>query len=492
MKYSLSGTWTAKVSNKECYAVTLPGTLDESGIGFPDIPTSLIHPDAETNEALCVSDSVITTRFTRKHTYKGAVTFAKEISLPAELFEERKPRIFLKAERARCLSLSVNGNGVPVYDSASLITPYVFEITPFVHHNQATLFSFVSDNSYPDLPEFAITYSSTATDETQTNWNGILGHFYLETKEACFISDLRVYPIKGSLRVIITIDAGEDFSGILTLSSDALQEPFVKELHLSKGMHELKFDTQLSENIVFWDEGEGHLYKMTGELSNGTRETISFGIRTFCNDGNGHFSLNGRRIFLLSEANCAEFPETGYPPMTVAEWEDILKRYRSYGVNHLRFHSHCPPEAAFSAADHLGMLLQPELSQWDPQHALESDCSYDYYKKELLCTLKFLANHPSFVMLTLGNELHANNQGHERMRELVRLAKEIDPTRMYAEGSNVHYGWIGAHTVNDFYTAQQHMGDSHLRATFACHDSQRRRLYGYLNNNYPNAKNNYA
>ena len=39
----------------------------------------------------------------------------------------------------------------------------------------------------------------------------------------------------------------------------------------------------------------------------------------------------------------------------------------------VRFHSHCPPEAAFFAADEMGILMQPELSHWDPKHAFEFD-----------------------------------------------------------------------------------------------------------------------
>lgn len=57
--------------------------------------------------------------------------------------------------------------------------------------------------------------------------------------------------------------------------------------------------------------------------------------------------------------------------MTIPEWKEMLLKYRSYGINFVRFHSHCEPEAAFAAADELGMLLQPELSHWDPKDALE-------------------------------------------------------------------------------------------------------------------------
>ncbi len=494
MNYSLEGLWTATLQDKTSCPVTLPGTLDESGIGFTDLADGKTHPDAEANAALCVSDTLITTRFTRKHTYTGSAVLERDIALPEQLFTKEQPRIFLTAERARCLSLSVDGVEVPLSYDASLSTPYVFELTSYLKKKapETTRFSFVSDNSYPGLPAFAITYSSAATDETQTNWNGILGEFSLETREAVFLQDLRVYPKEQTLTVQVTLDAATDFTGSLTLSCDALKAPFTADISVTAGVQEFSFDgLALNNDISRWEEGEGNLSTMTADLSNGACAHATFGIRTFGTDGKGHFALNGRRIFLLSEANCAEFPETGHPPMRITEWEEILKLYRSYGVNHLRFHSHCPPEAAFTAADRCGVLMQVELSQWDPQHALEEDINYNYYKKELLCILKHLANHPSFVMLTLGNELHATEEGHARWQDLVQLARSVDSTRLYAEGSNAHYGWNGCPSYNDFYTTQQHRGDSHLRATFACHDKERRHLDGYLNNHYPDARHNF-
>ena len=101
----------------------------------------------------------------------------------------------------------------------------------------------------------------------------------------------------------------------------------------------------------------------------GSTRTVRFGVRDFRAEG-GVLTLNGRRIFLRSEANCAVFPEEGHPPMTVERWREVLAVYRSYGVNCMRFHSHIPPEAAFAAADEMGMLMQPELSHWNPETAL--------------------------------------------------------------------------------------------------------------------------
>ena len=221
---------------------------------------------------------------------------------------------------------------------------------------------------------------------------------------------------------------------------------------------------------------------------------IQTGFRAFLPDSSGRLCLNGRRIFLRGEANCAVWPETGHPPMTVPEWEEILRRYQAYGVNCLRFHSHCPPEAAFTAADRAGMLMQPELSHWDPKHAFETEESYQYYSEELRQILRTLGKHPSFVMLTLGNELHCGEKGTERMKELVRTAGETLPDRLYARGSNAFYGEKGCDRESDFYTAQN-FGLWQMRAISAAQDAEhperKARIRGYLNNAYPSASAHY-
>ena len=175
--------------------------------------------------------------------------------------------------------------------------------------------------------------------------------------------------------------------------------------------------------------------------------------------------------------------------MTVEEWDKILHLYQSYGVNCMRFHSHIPPEAAFIAADQMGMLMQPELSHWNPKNAFEAEDSYAYYQKELKQTILWLANHPSFVMMTFGNELWTGDLGRQRMDAMIELVHSLDLTRMYANGSNAYYGTIGCDAKSDFYTSQKYFTDD-LRGTFAAMPGDKR-IQGYINNRYPSAAVNY-
>lgn len=477
----LSGQWQCVIrrDNDTITApIAIPGSLDESGIGFPDAGGYAWHPDADVASDMA-GESCIATRLTRRVTHEGAAEISRSIATDIPCGK----RVFLEVERSRHLTLKVNGQPVPCLGEVSISTPYVFELTGLLtNHDVLTL---TADNSYPGWPHDAIVYSSAATDETQTNWNGLLGYVRLRVEDEVFVPEVRVLPRADGLRVCAVIDASRPWAGTLTFTSPALLSPCVMAVQMQPGVQTFTADAlPIRPDARLWDLQEGHLHPLTAALSCGAKKTVTFGIRRFAANADGRLTLNGRVIFLRSEANCAEFPETGHPPMDVASWTRILGIYRSYGVNCMRFHSHIPPEAAFTAADEIGMLMQPELSHWNPHTAFEDDASQRYYRAELIAALRMLANHPSFVMLTYGNELAAGEVGHAYMDALTTLAHQLDDTRLYANASNGEYGGRGCDAQSDFY-ASQSFYDRTLRATSAG-------MKGHLNESYPNARTDYS
>ncbi|WP_440199923.1 hypothetical protein [Anaerocolumna jejuensis] len=482
----IGGEWQVTLEDGGQYPVFLPGTLDENHIGHPDSSLNTWKPmevegGREQENILLNRPDIIATRLTRKYTYEGKAVYSR--ALPWEAGEgPAEERIFLEAERTRKLALVLNGSRVEPCREGTLSTPCLFEVTGRLQENNRI--EMICDNSYQGWPREAIVYSSAATDETQTNWNGILGFIRLRREKKVFIGGIRVYPKKNLLSVQVDIDGTEAYHGVLILASDALKEKARKEISVPAGLHTIVFDAlPLKDDIRRWDEYEGNLYELSAAAEGLEEKAATFGVRDFEDDGRGRLALNGRAIFLRSEANCCVFPETGHMPLTVEEWEAILNRYKAYGVNCLRFHSHCPPEAAFAAADRTGMLLQPELSHWDYKTAFEEENSRDYYLLELMQILYYYANHPSFVMLTFGNELQAGETGHRIMDGMLVLAKAKDSTRLYACGSNVHYGMEGADNNSDFYTSSNFY-EKQIRGT--CYG-----MTGYINEGYPNTRRNF-
>ena len=525
MRILLNGKWHVVLEDGTTGQMDLPGTLDEHGIGHRDVGANQWHPDAVLGNAAgeIDKDAPIATRFTRRHTYEGEARISRKITVP----DYGTDRLFVLAERARALRLLVDGEACAVFRQGTLSTPYIFELTgaaPGEHE-----FTFLSDNSYPGMPKAAICNSSAATDETQTNWNGILGECSMYTRPQNFIDSVRAYPravkkeeknkaggylldvcvelapgakeIYKDTKIVLqseALAAGElentqMLTEIISCSGEGLTEAGTDKQENAKIVEIWFHDLPLRKNVKLWDEDEGNLYEVVATLDCGmpaedggdsTDEyRTCFGIRSLSDNGSGRLALNGRTIFLRGEVNCAEYPETGHPPMLIPEWKEILLKYRSYGINCVRFHSHCEPEAAFTAADELGMLLQPELSNWNPKDAFATEESIRYYRTELTAILKTYANHPSFVMLTLGNELQARGEGRDQMQDLVRTAKQLDPTRLYANGSNTFYGEEGCDPESDFYTSQS-CKDVVIRGTFSG-------MRGYINENYPSADHTY-
>lgn len=552
-----NGIWQAEAEGLGKFTVSLPGTLDTNEIGHADVPR-------------------LATRLTRLHTYEGKVTYFRDMVIP----ERPGKRLFLKMERTREVTLRIDGQEQQAYICGTLSTPYLFEITEFA--GKKVCMQITVDNQYTKWPRESVIGASAVTDETQTNWNGILGEFGIYETTPVFFRSLRVYPFGNPASHVLRAGGQSSLSGkgypsrytaevcaeldgisreevgeILELR--LLCEAFAEEAagEISYVYEEAKrllkitiFGILLRSDCRYWDEKEGNLYTLSAQwcgrgdaekgvhLQDGKKkermliweagsgewctgqsvqrmkqrqqpgadiqrteqrqqpgadihqtgqilaeEQVEFGVRTFGVDDQLRLTLNGRRIFLRGEANCCVFPETGHPPLTREEWEDVLGRYAAYGVNCMRFHSWCPPDAAFQAADHMGMLMQPELSQWNFKDAFGTPEAREYYHEEMCAILQSLANHPSFVMLTFGNELQNAPEGESFVAELLKEAKVYDATRLYANASNYHYGEVGTDPNSDFYTAMA-IREEMLRATSSP-------MIGHLNHTYPSADTRY-
>ncbi|MBQ4608011.1 MAG: hypothetical protein IJB18_00375, partial [Clostridia bacterium] len=171
----LSGEWTCRAEGKTHRAI-LPGTLDTNGIGHGDLVAAPWHPDENVNDALAAAQ-VIATRLTRRHTYEGAAVFSRDL----DYLPPAGKRVFLECERSRHLSLCINGQAAVHAAPASVSAPHVFDITGMLTGKDSV--ELTCDNSYPGWPHDDILFSSAATDETQTNWNGLIGYLRLRIEE---------------------------------------------------------------------------------------------------------------------------------------------------------------------------------------------------------------------------------------------------------------------------------------------------------------------
>jgi hypothetical protein len=299
--------------------------------------------------------------------------------------------------------------------------------------------------------------SHALTDHTQGNWNGIVGRIELRATPLVWIEDLQVYPnaVHKTVRVAVRIGnaSGQPGSGALefaTALKSERRQPKSEGSPKSEVRMNLVWNVDggncavelgLGESTQVWDEFNPAVRELTTTLimDGGSRITnhVSFGRCEVATEGT-QLTINGRKTFIRGTLECAIFPKTGHPPTDVAEWRRLIGVAKSYGLNLLRFHSYCPPEAAFQAADELGMYLQVETCWANGGRADIGDGrpvdQWVYDETDRI--LKAYGNHPSFLLMLHGNEPGGRN-ANAYLAKYVEHFKAADPRRLWSSGS----GW---------------------------------------------------
>ena len=404
---SLAGEWNVELGKSgsafakskrafqgEVKRAILPGTIDTNHLGFAP------------------KDTMETTHLTRLYAYKGAARYSRTINIPKD-WKKKPVELFL--ERTRPTWVYVDGELV---DSCNFISTPQRYLLPKKVKPGKHLLEIVVDNGR-GVPDQVYGSSHAYTEDTQTNWNGIIGEIRLEVKSE-----------ERGVKKQRSVSEGKANSNVLP--------DFAKDFHIE-----------------------------------GT-----------------HFYANGHRIFLRGKHDAAVWPLTGHVEMSVEGWMKYLGTCKEYGINHVRFHSWCPPEAAFVAADSLGIYLQPELPFWG---------SFDKKDERLMAflhqegenILREYGHHPSFRMMALGNELWGDI---DKMKEFVDDFRKIAPDKYYTFGSNYYLGYQGIKEGMDYFTTCRIGGEgwgkynTHTRGSFSFADAYDG---GMINHFHPNSTMNF-
>lgn len=405
MKIDLSGQWQVKLDAEkqetmpQAYPETmmLPGTTSAAGLGMP-------NPAKETG---CLTDA---------YRFEGAVWFMRTFTAGDWTGEQT----MLTLERTRKTTVYLDGR--PIGHQESLCTPHRYFLPP-VHAGEHTLVIRVDNTDYPTRG------GHLTSPDTQSNWNGITGEISL-TVAHTLLTDLTVRPDlrRGCLRVHgHIIGAPDGVAGIV------LPGQMEHLLPYRRGV--LDGECPLKGNEAFWDEAHPEIHTISIDLDGDVYET-TFGLRDVRTLGR-RLLINGRETFLRGKVDNLLYPKTGYTPTDVASWMTIFGIAKEYGINHYRYHTACPPDAAFTAADLLGVYMAPELPFWGTV-AEEGEEGYDERERDFLFQegfriLREYGHHPSFLWLSLGNELWGSKDVLNRM---MRAYREADDTKLYSSGAN--------------------------------------------------------
>ncbi|HTK21965.1 MAG TPA: hypothetical protein VL442_20750 [Mucilaginibacter sp.] len=373
--------------------------------------------------------------------YKGVAWYQTDLAIPAS-WNHKTVELFI--ERAHWTT-TVYIDDKLIGTENSLGTPHDYLILKGLaagHHR----LSIRIDNRINEINVGINSHS--ISDHTQGNWNGMVGRIYMTAKPVCFIKDVQLYPDIDRKQVMASVvieQHGLTKQVKLALQAIPLQGkvnlPVVTKTNRSGTLSDtINIIYPMGNHPELWSEHHPNLYAMQIKLTSGSGQDareIQFGMRKFSTTGT-QFRINGHPTMLRGTLDCAAFPLTGYPPTDVASWLRILKTCKAFGLNHIRFHSWCPPEAAFTAGDKLGFYFQIECSSWANQGAVIGDGEpldkfiYEESKK----IVEAYGNHPSFCLMDYGNE-PAGEHMTEYLTRFVKYWKAKDSRRLYTSGS----GW---------------------------------------------------
>lgn len=412
---NLSGTWdfqldrsgSSNASQKYDDTIKLPGSMLTNGKGdLPSIDTkwtgSLYDSSYYYNPYMEKYRHTGSIKFpfflTPEHYYVGYAWYRHNAEIPRMW---KKNRVILFLERPH-IETTVFVNGKEVGHQMSLSVPHEYDITDYVKFGKNNS---IAIKIYNGIENVGVGQDShSVTDQTQGNWNGIVGKIELRSQKSIFT--VKTFPdlTTGNVKVLVND----------------------KE-------YNLKID-----NPQPWSEFTPILYTRS-IIYRGDTIPVTFGFRKIEVKGRD-IMLNGRPIYVRGTVENCNFPLTGYPPTDVESWKKIIQKCKDYGINTMRFHSYCPPEAAFIAADSLGFYLQPEGPSW-PNHGVKLNHGQhidQYLTEETKKICDYYGNHPSFVMMAAGNE--PAGDWVTWCNNWVNTMKEYDNRHIYC-GASVGGGW---------------------------------------------------
>ena len=420
----LSGEWEVSLDSMETFQpILLPGTTDGAGIGTPNA----LEPELTKPQLL---------HLTRKHVYIGAAWYRRTVDVPAEM--ANRP-LTLTLERIIWQSrLWIDGVKHPA-EEESLTTEHRYFLPKGLSEGKHEILICIDNRKRYDISvrELAHAY----TEDTQVKWNGILGKMELKAESSIKVHRVDAYPdVKNKQVKVVTSLVRLDNAVTDVFLETQIQEPDGSQVVLAELPVSFDKDTvcveqtyPLGEQVKLWNEFTPNLYTLevtcrSGEEADKKKET--FGMREISGK-DGYLTLNGNRIFLRGTLECCIFPLTGTPPTDEAGWEKVFASAKEWGLNHLRFHSWCPPEAAFRVADRMGFYLQVELPNWSPTVGLDAKMNRFLYN-EYHRIIEDYGNHPSFCMMSVGNELQPD---FDFLNGMVKYMKEHDNRHLYTATS---------------------------------------------------------
>lgn len=459
----LQGIWTLVLDEEKKY------TNPPQGCDHIKLPDSTAHAKKGAENRIPNLGYM-----TDRYYFEGYAWYSRTLQIEKEWTDKR---ITLFLERTRISTVYIDGEEISTLNS--LCSYHRHDLTGKLTQGEHMLTIRVDNTDYPTRG------GHMTSPDTQTNWNGIVGRMELQIRNNIYPDNLQIYA-KNPKAVQLSaemhgLDSGNAQVTIRRKNGEVLYQ---KSHFYEDGI--LCATVALEGENLLWDAYHTNL--LSAEVSiEGEAVVSDFGIRSLTAADRKLF-INDKELFLRGKHDGLVFPETGYAPMTVPEWRRVFGIAKEYGINHYRFHTCCPPDAAFTAADEMGIYLEPELPFWGTI-AAEGEEYYNaeeqnYLVEEGFRILREYGNHPSFIILSMGNELWGSM---ERINRILYAYKQTDSRHLYTQGSNNFQFCPAVLPDEDIFCGVRFDKNRLFRGSYAMCDAPQ----GHIQTMEPNSSYNY-
>ncbi|KAB1440094.1 sugar-binding domain-containing protein [Candidatus Galacturonibacter soehngenii] len=460
MRLDLSGIWEVAFEESDVELhyndrIQLPSTTEQAGIG------------KENNEKTSLY-------LGRKRPVCGAVWYRRKFVLPRE-WDNDYVRLCLERSKFTKVWLDQRQIG----ESYETLIAQKYDLGRLEAGEHEILIRVDNNLEQYDYFPKSLLNGHQYTQHTQTNWNGILGDIYVESHKGIYVDKVLTHRLEKYLDIDIKICPVKQQKEKLYVSVTMTEYNTKNQVYEYKTLFNWK-DISISvsnETFQLWDEYAQVFYEIKVSILNQHEEKLCEDYvvitgRRFVETRKHELRINQKRISLRGSLDCAIYPLTGACPFEVEEWMNILSKIKAFGMNHYRFHSWCPPEAAFLAADQLGMYLQVELSCFANGMYHEDEPQYDsalnnYLYDQSVKVIETFGNHPSFVLFAVGNEMVGNLNEYNK---LIKSLKKIRTDIMYCQGANNFLLNPQICEEDQFFVTMRTKPGNNIRASFSHND----------------------
>jgi beta-glucuronidase len=318
--------------------------------------------------------------------YENGAWYRRSFSLGRE-FEK-------KAVTLKCLAINytadiwINGKYVGYHEGG--FTPFAFDVTSLIKHNEENIIAIRVDNpawgSRNDIiPE------TVGTDFF--NYTGVIQDLYLEAASMAQIARVDIVPknINGTIEINMVLENRSDREQSIDIKGEIFEADRNNENFLSSPIaasikgNKINFDGFIEgkitlspkevkiltyevkiKDVKLWSLREPNLYifEVTSKDSANVSDSFStqFGVRTLRTDGH-YILLNEKPVFLAGIARHEEWPSYG----RTASWERIVKDFKQ--IYNLRANmvrtAHYPNHVyTYLVLDRLGLSAMSEIPLW--------------------------------------------------------------------------------------------------------------------------------